>query len=184
MTTSMNERTHFFRKIYLSHFILKRVDVGCVWEVSWRRGQTAIYWAKVFLATIAALLPHSGWAAQMSIIESRKPSVCKLILTLASCPPNRLQLQLEFNWPKPSMAPGYIFVWHPPTFCGRRNLHQIQPRPQVKEIFRHLRPDAAVLLFLRLFTQVYFLIEGSVDAQYATIVTEKYHPKEAAKTLI
>ena len=38
----MNERTHFFIKIYLSHFILKRVDVGCVWEVSWRRGQTVI----------------------------------------------------------------------------------------------------------------------------------------------
>ena len=30
MTTSMNERTHFFIKIYLSHFILERVDVGCV----------------------------------------------------------------------------------------------------------------------------------------------------------
>ena len=42
MTTSMNERTHFFIKIYLSHFILERVDVGCVWEMSWRRGQTAI----------------------------------------------------------------------------------------------------------------------------------------------
>ena len=30
--TSMNERTHFFIKIYLSHFILERVDVSCVWE--------------------------------------------------------------------------------------------------------------------------------------------------------
>ena len=29
MMTSMNERTHFI-KIYLSHFILERVDVGCV----------------------------------------------------------------------------------------------------------------------------------------------------------
>ena len=28
MTTSMNERTHFFRKIYLSHFILERVAKG------------------------------------------------------------------------------------------------------------------------------------------------------------
>ena len=120
----------------------------------------------------------------MSIIESRKPSVCKLILMLASCPPNRLQLQLEFNWPKPSMAPGYIFVWHPPAFCGRTNLHRIQPRPQVKEIFPDLQPDTPVSLFLRLFTQVHFLIDCSVDAQYATIVTEKYHPKEAAKTLI
>ena len=28
MTTSMNKRTHFFRKIYLSHFILERVAKG------------------------------------------------------------------------------------------------------------------------------------------------------------
>ena len=31
-TTSMNERTYFFFKIYLSHFILKRVDVSVVCE--------------------------------------------------------------------------------------------------------------------------------------------------------
>ena len=31
-----DERTQFFRKIYLSHFILERVAKGCVWEVSWR----------------------------------------------------------------------------------------------------------------------------------------------------
>ena len=64
----MNERTHFFIKIYLSHFILERVDVGCVWEVSWRRGQTATYWPKVLL-TIAALLSHLGWAAQPWVTE-------------------------------------------------------------------------------------------------------------------
>ncbi len=30
--TSMNERTHFFIKIYISHFILVRVDVSLVCE--------------------------------------------------------------------------------------------------------------------------------------------------------
>ena len=40
----MKEQTHFFIKIYLSHFILERVYVDCVWEMSWRRGQTVIYW--------------------------------------------------------------------------------------------------------------------------------------------
>ena len=30
----MNERTNFFIKIYLSHLILEKVDVGCVWDVS------------------------------------------------------------------------------------------------------------------------------------------------------
>ena len=74
----MNERTHFFIKIYLSHFIFERVDVGSVW-------QTATYWPKVLL-TIAALLSRPGWAAQPWVTEGRKPSVCKLILSLASCP--------------------------------------------------------------------------------------------------
>ena len=41
--TSMNERTHFSIKICFSHFILERVDVGYVWEVSWKREQTATY---------------------------------------------------------------------------------------------------------------------------------------------
>ena len=90
----MNERTHFFIKINLSLFILERVDVGCVWEVSWRRGQTATYWPKVLL-TIAALLSRPGWDAQPWVTEGRKPSVCKLILTLATCP--QLQLELELT---------------------------------------------------------------------------------------
>ena len=32
LKTSMNERTHFFIKIYLSHFILEKVDVSVVCE--------------------------------------------------------------------------------------------------------------------------------------------------------
>ena len=32
LRTSMNERTYFFIKIYLSHFILERVDVSVVCE--------------------------------------------------------------------------------------------------------------------------------------------------------
>ena len=110
----MNERTHFFIKIYLSHFILERVDAGCVLEVSWRWGQTATYWPKVIF-TIAALLSHSDWAAQPWDTEGRKPSVCKLILTLASCPPTDSNSNPNWNWPKPSVVPGYIIVWHPPA---------------------------------------------------------------------
>ena len=91
----MNKWTRFFMKIYLSHFILERVNVGCVWEVIWRRGQIATYWAKVLL-TIVALLSHSGWAAQPWVTEGPKPSVCRwpairhLVL-------NWLQLQLELG---------------------------------------------------------------------------------------
>ena len=89
----MNERTHFFIKIHLSHFILERVVVGCVWEVSWRRGQTATYWPKVLL-TIAALISHLGWVAQPWVTEGPKPSVCRW-LSRWHLVPNWLQLQLE-----------------------------------------------------------------------------------------
>ena len=85
--TNFNERTNIrlYKNLYISHFILERVDVSCVWEVSWRRGQTATYWPKVLL-TIAALLSHSGWAAQPWVTEGPKPSYLPLALTLASCP--------------------------------------------------------------------------------------------------
>ena len=97
-----NERTNtLLYKKYTSHTLFERVDVGCVWEVSWRWGQTATCWPKVLL-TIAALLSHSGWAAQPWVTEGRKPSVCKLILTLASCP----QLTPTGTWTDPSC------LWH------------------------------------------------------------------------
>ena len=54
-----DERTHFFRKIYLSHFIRERVDVGYVWEVSCRENRLPHIDPK-FLCIIAALLPYSA----------------------------------------------------------------------------------------------------------------------------
>ena len=110
----MNERTHFFIKIYLSHFILERVDAGCVWEVSWRRGQTATYWPTVPL-TIAALLSHSGWAAEPWVTECPSPlsgagSHSGILFPTATG---------TDYCPKPSVAPGYIIVSHPPASCGR-----------------------------------------------------------------
>ena len=91
----MNTRTHFFIKIYLSHFILERVDVGCVWEVSWRRRQTATYGPKVLL-TIAAFFPHLGWVAQPWVTEGPKPSVCRW-LSYWHLVPNWFQLELELK---------------------------------------------------------------------------------------
>ena len=73
ITTSMNERTRFFIQIYLSHFILERVDVSCVWKVSWRRRQTATYWPQVSL-TIAGLLSHFDGLLNRGSWEP-KPSV-------------------------------------------------------------------------------------------------------------
>ena len=88
--TSMNERTHFFIKIY--------VDVGCVWEVSSRRGQTATYWPQVLL-TIAAPLSHSGWAAQPWVIEGPKPSAAGSQFGILSPTGSNS----NWNWLKPSV---------------------------------------------------------------------------------
>ena len=55
-----NERTNtlLYKNIPLTLYSQKG-DVSCVWEVSWRQGQTGTYWPQVLL-TIAALLSHSG----------------------------------------------------------------------------------------------------------------------------
>ena len=63
----MNERTYFFIKISLSHFILERVDVGCVWDMSWRRGQTAILTQQYFFLILAGLLNRGSLRAQSSL---------------------------------------------------------------------------------------------------------------------
>ena len=82
--TNFNERTNtlLYKNISLKLYSRKG-DVGCVWEMSWRQGQTAIL-TPSSSSTIAAILSHGNWVAQPWVTEGRKPSVCKLILMLAS----------------------------------------------------------------------------------------------------
>ena len=151
------ERTHFFRKIYLSHFILKRVakgcesvDVGYVWEVSWRRRETATHWPQVLL-TIEALLPHSvvllnrgpegpsplSWTGSYSgILSPTYP--CN---SNSNCLKLTTSNWLEVNWPKPSVAPGYIIVCFLWTYPSAPN--STTSTGQVT--FLYLRPDAPVI---------------------------------------
>ena len=58
LQTSMNERTHFFIKIYISHTLFS-MYLWCVRD-EWRQGQTAIL-TPTSLLTIAAPLLHLGW---------------------------------------------------------------------------------------------------------------------------
>ena len=83
MTNFNNERTHFFIKISLSHFIFERVDVSVCVRDELEMG-TDCYIPPSPSSTIAEFLPHLGWVAQPWVTEGRMPSVCKLILTLAS----------------------------------------------------------------------------------------------------
>ena len=73
--TNFNKRTNtlLYKNISLTLYSWKS-DVGWVWEVSWRRRQTATYWPKVLL-TIAALLPHLGWGCSTVGHWGSKPSV-------------------------------------------------------------------------------------------------------------
>ena len=113
----MTRRAHFFIKIYLSHFYSWKGDISCVWEVSWIQGQTATYWPKVLL-TIAALLPHSGWATQRGSLRAQSCSHAGLLSpTDSNC-----NCYWNWNWFKLSVAPGYTFVWYPPASCGRTHL--------------------------------------------------------------
>ena len=117
MTTSMNERTHFFiKKIYLSHFIFERVDVGCVWEVSWRRGQTATYWPKVLL-TIAAILSYLGWGC--STVGHWGPKVLCLPLALISASFTQLTPTASGTWLYNFLTPHQL----PLFFCLFTQVH-------------------------------------------------------------
>ena len=144
----------------------ERVDVGCVWEVSWRREQTATYWPKVLL-TIAALLSRS--AGLLNRGSLRAQALCLELVLTPRASYLQLQLKLNSNWLKPSVAPGYIIVWHPTASFGRTHLHRIQPRPQVKVIFRIFDWMDLFPLFFCLFTLVHLLIDDSVEGQYVTI---------------
>ena len=103
MTTSMNERKHFFRKnIPLTLYSRKgceSVDVGYVWGMSWKRRQTATYWPKVLL-TIAALLLHSAGLLNRGLLRAH--ALClELVLTPRV---SYLQLRLELNWLELTLA--------------------------------------------------------------------------------
>ena len=104
----MNERTHFFIKIYLSHFIRKGWCWLCV-KGDLETG-TDCYVLTQVLLTIAALLSHLGWGC-LTVGHWETKALCLLVaLTSASC----TQLTpLATNSSR--LCPGYIFVWHPPA---------------------------------------------------------------------
>ena len=92
----MNERTHFFIKIYISHTLFsKGLMVLLCARYGWRQGQTAILtqllsWlshAVLSLRTHSALLPHLGWSCSTGGRWRPQISVCKLALTLAFLSP-------------------------------------------------------------------------------------------------
>ena len=122
-----DEWTHFFRNIYLSHFIQKGYErVMCKsWVGDWTK--TATYWPPVPLF-LAALLSRSAG------LLNRGPEGWFSLPWTATIDSKLTELPV---------APGYIIVWHPPASCERHICTQFNPST-VKVIPWYFRPDAPV----------------------------------------
>ena len=128
-----DERTHFFRKIYLSHFIRKGCErVECErWVVDGTDGNILTPSSSNYSSTPFSFF----WDAQLGVLRAQ--ALCwKLVLTASNCNSNA-------NYLEQSVAPGYVIVWHPPASCGRRNFTKLNPST-AEVISWYIRPDAPV----------------------------------------
>ena len=149
-----DERTHFFRKIYHSHFIrngCERATKGLCVRGELETEQTATYWPPVPLS-LAALLSRSAGLLNRG---SWGPIALCWVLVLSTA--SYLQLT-DSKLTELPVAPGYIIVWHPPASYEHRICTQFNPST-VKVIPWYLRPDSPVPL-----------IDGWVEGQYVTQV--------------
>ena len=150
MVNNNDERTHFFRKIYLSHFILERVAKGLCVRGELETEQTATYWLQVPLY-YSSTSSSFCWAAQPGP-WGPKPSVWRWLSlrhlvpncdwnSNCDCNSNWTLPASNSNWTKPSVTPGYIIVWYPPASCGRRICTEFNPstgRPDTPVSSAHL----------------------------------------------
>ena len=130
-----DERTNFFRKIYLSHFIrngCERVAKGLRVRGELKTEQTATYWPPVHLS-LAALLSRSDGS-----LNRGSWGLIALCWVLVFSTASYLQLT-DSNQLNLSVAPGYTIVWHPPASCGSHICTQFNPST-VKIIPGYLRP--------------------------------------------
>ena len=115
--SNKDERTQFFRKIYLSLYLngFERVTKGIIcerWVADWKELQHIDTPNSSGYSSIS--FPFS-WAAQPG---AWGPSLCSDMVLI---PVSFLQL----IWT--SCRRGYIIIWRPPTSCERHNSHLVQP---------------------------------------------------------
>ena len=108
----MNERTHIFIKIYLSHFTLERVHVGCVWEGGVGDGDRLLHidpsssdHSSTSFSSWLGLLNRGSLRAQSPL--SAAGSYFGIFSPTDS--------NSNWNWPKLSVVPGYISVLRTPA---------------------------------------------------------------------
>ena len=88
LRTSMNERTHFFIKIYLSHFILERVDVSEMCErwverhiLGERTSSSHIFFRELGVPTLAPTCKLVRDASDRLRVPRSTPILCTLSKT-------------------------------------------------------------------------------------------------------
>ena len=160
-----DERTQFFRKIYLSHFIrncCERVTKGLCVRGELETEQNCNIWTPSSSGYINTSFSFS-WAAQPAASpQSGAGSRWHLISkTLIPTP----------NWLELPVAPGYIIVWHPPASCERRICTEFNPST-VKAIPWYLRPDVPVP-WLTAWSICYTLIHTSYALYNTTVILQQ-----------
>ena len=158
----MNERTHFFIKIYLSHFIRKCWCWLCVRSELETR-------TDCYILTQSSS-DHSSTSSSFWLgCSLRTQALClELILTPSSC--SQLTPTVtgtRTDWLIWTVCGTWLYNCLMSTCFQWAYAYRIQTRSQVKVIFPYLRSDAPVSL---LFTQVHLLIDGSVEGQYVTLI--------------
>ena len=132
-----DERTHFFKKIYLSHLFrngCQRATKGLCVRVELETQQTATYWPPV-TSSLAALLSRSAGLLNQG---SWGPIAFCWVLVLS--PASYLPLDWHQLTDLP-VAPVYILVWRTPVSVA--SCTQFNPST-VKVIPWYLPPDAPV----------------------------------------
>ena len=178
-----DERTQFFRKMYLSLY-----SKGLCVRGSWRLNKDFNILTSPAPPDIAVCLSRSPWllnrrpGAQLSAeswFSLLDPEHCfKTLISNYNCsfggmraPSSGCWFSLPHfisNWLTFCLHPGYIIVRHPPSSCERHKSHSIQP----------VHGQGYILIFFDLmhllFTEVHFLFWqlGRVGGQYATCVNK------------
>ena len=148
-----DERTQFFRKIYISHFIrnsMKGLREGYVWGVSFRLNKAATYWPPALLV-IATLLSHPA-----GLLNLKGPALCWVWFSLLHTATTDSKLWSPTNWLP--VAPGYIVAWHPPASVS------VASAPNSTRQQSRVSPDIFDQMHL-LFTHVHFLFDSSAGSE-------------------
>ena len=89
--TNFNERTNTLLYKNISHTLFSKGLILLVCEGWAGDGDRELFWRKVLLSTVATLLSHLDWVAQLWVTEDPNPSVCRW-LSLRHLVPNWLHL--------------------------------------------------------------------------------------------